>query len=99
VVGRSLPADIIPRVQSAFEKAAQAFAVLASFSKRKEYDSTLLSLAIKTTAPAAPIISQDVQPTNNRASGDDRTGSSAVAADVDDLNLDDSTWRGSSRVA
>jgi hypothetical protein len=50
-VGRTIPAEINSRVERAFIKASQAFAVLASFSKRKEYDFALLSIAEKTIAP------------------------------------------------
>ena len=52
VVGRTIPVEINARVERAFIKASQAFAVLASFSKRKEYDFALLSIAEKPGAPA-----------------------------------------------
>jgi hypothetical protein len=50
-VGRTIPAEINSRVERAFIKASQALAVLASFSKRKEYDFALLSIAEKPVAP------------------------------------------------
>ncbi|MFY9573538.1 MAG: PilZ domain-containing protein, partial [Blastocatellia bacterium] len=52
IISSTLPAEINARVERAFTKAAQAFAVLASFSRRKEYDEALLSIASKPVAPA-----------------------------------------------
>jgi hypothetical protein len=44
-IGKTVPPDISARIERAFVKASKAFAVLASFSKRKEYDLALLSIA------------------------------------------------------
>jgi PilZ domain len=50
-VSAALPAEILTRVEQAFNKAAQAFSVLASFARRRDYDTALSSRA--TPAPAA----------------------------------------------
>ena len=44
-IGKTLPPEINARVERAFVKASKAFAVLASFAKRKEYDLALLSIS------------------------------------------------------
>jgi PilZ domain-containing protein/DnaJ-like protein len=49
-IASSLPADVVSRVERAFAKLSQAFGVLASFTRRTEYDSALLSVARKPTA-------------------------------------------------
>jgi len=38
IISKDLPADVTLRIERAFNKASQAFAVLASFHKRQEYD-------------------------------------------------------------
>ena len=63
VVGRTIPAEITSRVERAFIKASQAFAVLASFSKRKEYDFALLSIADR---PGAPVETKARKTKNNQ---------------------------------
>lgn len=52
-IGGAVPADVASRVERAFAKLSQAFGVLASVTRRKEYDSALLSVARKRTAQAA----------------------------------------------
>lgn len=49
-IGRTLPTEINSRVDRVLTKASKAFAVLASFAKRKEYDFALLSIAEKPSA-------------------------------------------------
>src|SRR6185436_4948331 len=49
-----VPAGIAPRVERAFNKASQAFSVLASFNRRKDYDAALSSIASKTQSLQAP---------------------------------------------
>jgi hypothetical protein len=41
-------AEIAPRIERAFNKTSQAYSVLASFNRRKEYDAALHSIANKT---------------------------------------------------
>src|SRR5262245_5609446 len=52
-VGKTVSTEVTPRIETAFTKASQAFAALASFPRRSEYDKALLSLgsrpAIKKT--------------------------------------------------
>lgn len=43
VISKDLPADLTLRIERAFNKASQAFAVLASFNRRKAYDDALLA--------------------------------------------------------
>jgi hypothetical protein len=85
-VGRNMPAEITPRVERAFQKTSQAFAGLASFTRRKEYDGTLLSLANNRIAAASSIASRDEQ-TKTPRDGADRTGSASVASEADQVNL------------
>ena len=54
VIARTMPAEVTPRIERAFTKASQAFAVLASFARRKDYDDALLSIASKTAGNNAP---------------------------------------------
>ncbi len=63
VIGRTIPAEINSRVERAFIKCSQACAVLASFSKRKEYDFALLSIADK---PGAPVETKSRKIKNNQ---------------------------------
>lgn len=94
VISRTLPAETTPRIERAFQKASQAFAVLASFARRKEYDSALLSIANKPAAPSAPIGPRGSQPTSTRLGSAKRPDSSAVAADGDDVTLRGMDQRG-----
>jgi hypothetical protein len=85
VVARTMPAEINSRIERAFSKASQAFAVLASFSRRKDYDNALLSIANK------PVVRASKQSQVNRAkaahSGATGRSDSAVAAESYDLNV------------
>ena len=54
-VGRTLAADVTSRIDRAFSKASQAFAVLASFGRRKDYDGALHSIASKPNTDGAPV--------------------------------------------
>ena len=47
-IGASVSAEIAPRIERAFNKTSQAYSVLASFNRRKEYDAALHSIANKT---------------------------------------------------
>ena len=86
VIGRTLPAEITSRIERAFQKVSQAFAVLASFARRKEYDSALLSIANK-PASAAQTGARVNQPKSTGSGSADRSHSSAVAAETDHLTL------------
>lgn len=94
VIGRTMPAEITPRIERAFQKASQAFAVLASFARRKEYDSALLSIANKPVSAAAPIESRVNQPKSAGSGSAGRADSSAVAAEGDHLTLSRMDQRG-----
>ncbi|MFL6215272.1 MAG: PilZ domain-containing protein [Blastocatellia bacterium] len=52
-VGATLPAELLVRIDRAFNKLTQAFAVLASFARRREYDSALSPTAVS-VPDAAP---------------------------------------------
>jgi hypothetical protein len=85
VIGRTLTPTITAHVERAFNKASQAFAVLASSTRRTEYDSALLSIATK---PAVATRPQNVQPRTIKNPGGDRVDSSASVADANyDLNV------------
>ena len=51
-IGSAVPADVASRVERAFAKLSTAFGVLASVTRRKEYDSALVSVARRRTAQA-----------------------------------------------
>ena len=87
VIGKSLPSDVTQRIERAFQKGSQAFAVLASFAKREEYDGALQSVAHKPVVPVAPTAPQDPQHKNRPQENADRSGASAVATQADDLTL------------
>ncbi|MFL6273849.1 MAG: PilZ domain-containing protein [Blastocatellia bacterium] len=48
-ISASLPAEMLTRIEQAFNKIAQGFAALASFARRRDYDAALSSVA----SPAA----------------------------------------------
>lgn len=48
----TLPAAMLTRIERAFNKAAQGFSVLASFTRRREYDAALVSVAAPAMASA-----------------------------------------------
>ena len=73
--GRSIPIEINPRIERAFQKASLAFAVLASFAKRKEYDSALQSLANR------PPVAENKQASPGAKSPHPRLDSTSPAAD------------------
>lgn len=87
--------DIALRVERAFAKLSQAFGVLASFTRRKEYDSALLSVARKQKARATPkdqhATAKSEQPSSTRGAShgsDQQTqgyGSSGAAPLTQDL--------------
>lgn len=87
VIGRTLPAEIAPRIERAFNKASQAFAVLASFARRKEYDGALLSIDNKPAVASLPKQPQPNQPQAPQHPGARRSDSSAVAAESYDLAI------------
>jgi len=91
VVGRVLPSDFAARVERAFHKASQAFSVLASFARRKEYDNALLWTASKPVPPAAPIGSRISQ---QKIAGSGGADSGAAAADSDHVALGQTPQRG-----
>ena len=47
-IGRMIPSEVTSRIDRAFIKTSQAFAVLACFTKRKEYDLALMSILTRT---------------------------------------------------
>jgi hypothetical protein len=94
VVGRSMPAEVTPRIERAFQKASQAFAVLASFARRREYDSALLSIASNTATSSESIHSRGSQTGGVGSSGAGHSKSSAVATNKDDVTLDRMPHRG-----
>ena len=53
-VGATLPAAMLTRIERAFLKVAQAFSVLASFARRRDYDTALLSIAPPAPNPTTP---------------------------------------------
>lgn len=87
VIGRTMPAEIAPRIERAFNKASQAFAVLASFARRKEYDSALLSIANKPAVASPPKQPQPNQPQTSPHGSARRSDSSEVAAENYDLAI------------
>ena len=87
VIARTMPENMTPRIERAFNKASQAFAVLASYARRSEYDGALLSITTKALTPSAPIESQVHQPKNDRPGSADHSDSSGVAAESGDLTL------------
>jgi len=93
VIARTMPENMTPRIERAFNKASQAFAVLASYARRNEYDKALLSITTKALAPSAPIGSQVDQP-KSRPGSADRSDSPAVAAAGDHLTLSRMPQRG-----
>lgn len=82
-IGRDMPAEVAQRIERGFQKASQAFGVLASFAKRKEYDSALISAGNKPPGVAAPILSQVNQPKNVGSGRAGRIDSPAGAAESD----------------
>lgn len=59
-IGMAVPAEMVQRVERAFNKASQSFSILASFNRRKEYDAALSSIANKTRS----IVAQKHPPAN-----------------------------------
>jgi PilZ domain/DnaJ domain len=84
VISRTMPATLTQRVERAFNKSAQAFGVLASDARRKDYDSALLSIANKPAAAKPPQVSR-LQ--TGRTGAAPRSDSSSVAAKSYDLNI------------
>jgi len=98
VIARTMPAEVAARIDRAFTKASQAFGVLASFGRRKDYDDALLSIASKPVVSNVQKQSQSYQPqiaskqsqlNQPRAAhnGADRPSDLTVAAENHDLNL------------
>lgn len=94
VIGRTMPADTTPRIERAFIKASQAFAVLASFARRREYDGALLSVANKPFVGGAPTESPVNQPKSNQSLSAHRADAAAVAEQSDHLTLGGIPQRG-----
>ena len=46
-ISRNFPDEMIPQIDRTFNRACQAFATLASFAKRREYDTALAFIASK----------------------------------------------------
>lgn len=54
VIGKTVPAEVNSRIERAFSKASQAFSVLASFARRRDYDKALLSVGNRVIVPDQP---------------------------------------------
>lgn len=80
-IGASLPAAMASRIEDAFKKASGAFAVLASFSRRKSYDSTLLGAGNRTAALALPQADALRAPHSNSAVGVEAEGHQEQVSD------------------
>jgi hypothetical protein len=50
-VSATLPVEILARIERAFNKVAQAFSVLASYARRRDYDSAVASIAAPSFDP------------------------------------------------
>jgi hypothetical protein len=64
-VSATLPAAMLARIEQAFNKVAQAFSVLASFARRRDYDTALLSIAASPPAPPRQAESQAINITQD----------------------------------
>jgi hypothetical protein len=87
-----MPAEVTPRIERAFQKASQAFAVLASFTRRREYDGALLSIANNAATSSESIASKGSQTSGTGGAG--QSNSSAVATNKDDVTLNRMPHRG-----
>ena len=93
-IARTMPEIMTPRIERAFNKASQAFAVLASFARRNEYDGALLSITTQALAPGPALASRVDQPKNHRPGSANRSDPSAVAVEIDHLTLSRMPQRG-----
>ena len=93
-IGRMLPAETTPRIERAFQKSSQAFAVLASFARRREYDGALLSVASKAPSASGPAGARVTQPKSTEPTNTNRPTSSRVTGDGDHLTLPRMDQRG-----
>ena len=91
VIGRTIPPEISTRIDRAFTKVAQAFAVLASFIKRKEYDIALMSISQRPSvvpkSPAVILQSQSTVASQDKLSNQDKTATKASSSDKINLKL------------
>ena len=94
IIGRTIPAEITVRIERAFNKASQAFAVLANFSRRKEYDGALLSIGNRPAAVDVTTRHPLNQPQTPPAGSPRRNDGSAMAPDTEQLNLSRLPQRG-----
>jgi len=93
VIGRQTPADITARIDRAYQKVSQAFAVLASFAKRKEYDGALSSASNTAAGPSIPTALLD-RSGGVRLNRPNHLAAAAVAADLGQLDLNRIPQRG-----
>jgi curved DNA-binding protein CbpA len=63
-ISETLPSEMISRIERAFNKVSLSFFILATFSKRKEYDLSLASTASR-PAPSQPVRQQPAAPPKN----------------------------------
>lgn len=96
VITQAMAEEVSARIERAFTKASQAFAVLASFTRRRVYDDALLSIASKPAVNNAQksqtyhhqSASTQFQVKRLQAqNGGQRPSDSSVAAENFDLNL------------
>lgn len=80
VVSQTIPAETTSRIERAFAKASQAFAALASFTRRKQYDGALQSIASNRPASSSTQ-SQANRPKSDSAGGARRLNSSVAPTD------------------
>lgn len=88
VVCKSIPAETTSRIERAFNKSSQAFGVLASFTRRREYDGALQSIASKRLASNAHAQSQVNRPKSDLSGGARPRDSSAAAPADDEVIID-----------
>ena len=61
-ISESMPTVMLARIEAAFKKTSGAFAMLAGFARRKDYDNRLFQSPGRAAAPAAPQKLGDISP-------------------------------------
>ena len=85
-IGRMIPSEVTSRIDRAFIKTSQAFAVLACFTRRKEYDLALMTILTRTAVNDQPwnSASQAQKPT---ATEQNELATPALPSNGDQVNL------------
>lgn len=102
-ISRNIPGEMIPQIDRTFNRGCQAFATLASFAKRREYDTALAFIASKPQSkdqmPIQKVVLPGVRLSTNQMPADRDRGAAPAMISTDRVGRQASAYTESARAA